>query len=253
MKFMKKHVLFLSTFVISSGILGYVHAETKTMTETQPKTILHPNLEEPKLPIEGWQQLFNGKDIDGWSFVGLGNFMVKDGSLVSGGKTGILWYNQQKFGNCVVRAIYKVNDPEVSSAVFVQMPHAPIDIWDAVNSSYQIKIMDNVDEYRRTGAIYSLSKARIAPTKPAGQWNKMDIFLQGKNVAVYVNGELVSSYDPNQISPPRTASSDPERGPRPENGYIGIENHNDLINDAMGQISFREISVLPLDSKQVKV
>jgi len=203
-------------------------------------------LKEPELPTSGWQQLFNGKEVEDWSFVGLGNFAVDKGMLMSGGKTGILWYNREKFGNCVVRVVYKVSDKTTSSGVFVLIPKPPVDVWDAVNHAYQIKIQDYADEYHRTGSVYSLSAASIAPTKPPGEWNTLDIFLQGDHVKVYVNGELVSTYNPSQPLPPKQASSDSSRGPRPTTGYIGVLNHNDLINDKMGQIWFKEISVLPI-------
>jgi len=210
-----------------------------------------PSLMEPSLPTQGWEQLFDGKNIDDWSFVGLGDFAIEDHALKSRGKMGVLWYNQKKFGHCVVRAVYKVSDPQTSSAIFVLIPKAPTDVWDLVNHSYQIKILDSNDEYRRTGSIYSLSKARAGLTKPAGEWNTMDIFLNGQSIIVYINGKLASQYEASQTPPPRQASSDPERGPRPGSGYIGIQNHNDLLAEVIGQVWFKEISVLPLDKMNI--
>lgn len=106
------------------------------------------------------------------------------------------------------------------------------------------KILNSV--FISTSLIGSSHSERIAPTNPPGEWNIMDIFLKGDEVSVYVNSELVSTYKPSQSSPPKRASSDSERGPRPATGFIGVLNHNDLINDKVGQIAFKEISVLPL-------
>lgn len=204
---------------------------------------------EPELSTEGSFSLFTGHNLDDWSFVGSGDFVVEHGALMSRGKTGLLWYKHKRFGNCVVRVLYKVNDPETSSAVFVCIPEAPKDIWEAVHHSHQIKICDSQDEYRRTGSIYSMSRARLAKTKPPGEWNTMDIFLKGKRVAVYINQELISEFNPLQTSPPRAASSDPLRGPRPEAGFVGLLNHNDPINDIIGRVWFKDISVLPLPAQ----
>jgi hypothetical protein len=207
---------------------------------------MNQNIDEATLPSSGWELLFNGRNVDDWSFVGFGDFVVEDGALKSRGKTGLLWYKRKKFGNCVVRVVYKVSNPQTCSAVLVNIPHPPSDVWDAVNHAYQIKIMDDTDAYHRTGSVYSLSPARLADTKPPGQWNTLDIFLKEAEVTVYVNGKKVSHYNITDAVPERTASSEPERGPRSSMGYIGIQNHNDLINEVVGQIWFKEIKVLPL-------
>ncbi|MDO8955051.1 MAG: DUF1080 domain-containing protein [Gammaproteobacteria bacterium] len=204
---------------------------------------------EPILPTAGWQQLFNGHDLDKWGFVGLGDFAIKDNALMSRGKMGVMWYKPEKFGNCVVRVVFKVSHPETSAAVFVLMPNAPTDVWDAVNHGYQIKIADHTDGYHRTGSVYSLSSARDGLTKPAGEWNTMDIFLEDQAITVYINGQFATHYTPTQSVPPKQASSEPDRGnPMAATGYIGVQNHNDLINEMVGQVWFKEISVLPLQS-----
>jgi len=200
----------------------------------------------PVLPTEGWEILFDGQNLDDWAFVGSGDFVINEGTLMSRGKTGLLWYKPKKFGQCVVRVVYKVSARETSSAVFVQIPEPPQDIWQAVNRGHQIKICDFIDEYRRTGSVYSMSRTKIAPTNPPGQWNTLDIFLQGQDIKVYVNNSLVTEYESGQEVPQRLASSDPLRGPRPATGYIGLQNHNDMINDVVGRIWFKEVKVLSL-------
>lgn len=202
---------------------------------------------EPTLPNTGWQQLLDSHDLNDWGFVGLGDFSIQNGLLTSGGKTGVMWYKAQKFGNCVVRVVYKVSAPETSSAVFVLIPKPPKDVWDAVNHGYQIKIADTPDPYHRTGSVYSLSPSSSVPTNPVGEWNTMDIFLRPQSISVYINGHLVSTYTPSQVVPPRQASSEPERGnPMADSGYVGVLNHNDLFGEVVGQIWFKEISVFPL-------
>jgi hypothetical protein len=209
---------------------------------------------EPQLPTTGWQQLFNGHDLNDWRFVGLGDFAIQDGAVMSRGKMGVMWYQPQKFGDCVVRVVYKVSDPAVSSAVFVLIPKPPKDVWYAVNKGYQIKISDIADSYHRTGSVYSLSSAKAGLTKPVGQWNTMDIYLQHQSITVYINGKFASHYTPSQAVPAKTASSEPDRGnPMADSGYIGLQNHNDLINEVVGQAWFKEVSVLPLSSSDQAV
>lgn len=68
-------------------------------------------------------------------------------------------------------------------------------------------------------------------------------FISHQSISVY----MVSTYTANQAVPPRQASSEPERGnPMADSGYVEMLNHNDLFGEVVGQIWFKEISVLPL-------
>ena len=66
----------------------------------------------------------------------------------------------------------------------------------------------------------------------------MDIKLDGLRTVVTVNGVLVTDYDGTSPVPPKEKSYEPDRGPRPEMGYIGLQKHDDSA-----VISFKEISV----------
>ena len=193
-----------------------------------------------------WRQLFNGRDLDGWEHLGPGRFVVEDGLLKTEGGMGLLWYTREKFGNCVIRVVYKTTNPASNSGVFVRIADRPKDEWFAVHHGYEVQILDQQDEYHRTGAIYSLAKSTSVPTKPIGEWNTMEITLKGPRIIVSVNGTQVNDFDPKQPVPERTKSFEPERGPRPEVGYIGVQNHDDYVTDAETHVYYREISVRPL-------
>lgn len=75
---------------------------------------------------------------------------------------------------------------------------------------------------------------------PAGEWNTMDITIDGLRTIVHVNGVLVTDYDGVSEVPPRKQSYEPERGPRPESGYIGLQGHDDRAI-----IYFQEVSFAP--------
>jgi 3-keto-disaccharide hydrolase len=191
--------------------------------------------------IAGVRQLFNGHDFDGWEHVGPGRFVVEGGLLRSEGGMGLLWYTGQKFGNCRVRVVYKTTSAASNSGVFVRISDRPADEWFAVHHGYEVQICDSQDEYHRTGAIYSLAKSATLASHPPGEWNVMEITLDGPRIHVTLNGAAVTDFDPAQAVPPRTKEFEPERGPRPEAGYLGIQNHDDY---ATGEhVYFKEISV----------
>jgi hypothetical protein len=73
------------------------------------------------------------------------------------------------------------------------------------------------------------------------EWNTMVITLDGKRTLVEVNGALVTDYTEGDPVPPKTEDHEPERRPRPDQGYIGLQNHG-----ADAHVHFREVSVAPL-------
>jgi hypothetical protein len=187
------------------------------------------------------KQLFNGRDLTGWKMVGDGSFVVEDGMLKTQGGMGLLWYTASKFGDATLRVVYRVSRVEDNSGVFIRIAEPPPDAWYAVHHGYEVQILATGDEWHRTGCIYSITRALADAQKPPGEWNVMDIAMRGACVDVTLNGVLVTTFDPAQPVPPRSFGYEPERGPRPEHGYIGLQNH-----DADSVVYFREVSVEPL-------
>ncbi|MFP5260717.1 MAG: DUF1080 domain-containing protein [Blastocatellia bacterium] len=193
---------------------------------------------------KGWRQLFNGRDMDGWQHVGPGGFRVENGALVTEGGMGLLWYTREKFGDCVIRVVYKTTSVASNSGVYVRIADRPKDEWFAVHHGYEVQICDKQNEYHRTGAVYSLSKSTKLPTNPPGRWNTLEITLKGDLITVAVNGVNVNTFDPKQPVPERKEEWEPERGPRPRAGYVGIQNHDDYASGE--HVYFKEVSVRPL-------
>lgn len=187
------------------------------------------------------RQLFNGKDLSGWRHVGDGSFVVEDGVLHAKGGVGLLWYEGEKIGNAVLRVVYKVKSSTDNSGVFIRIPEAPTNQWMPVDRALEIQINDAEDSgYFRTGSVYTFSKARARPAK-VGEWNTMDVTIDGPRTVVHINGVLVSEYREGDPVPPKLHKWDPDRGPRPDSGYIGVQNHPHGTT-----VYFKEISLRPL-------
>ena len=192
-----------------------------------------------------WRQLFNGKDLSGWEQVGPGNFVVEDGLLKTVDGMGMILWSAEKFSNVVIRVVYKVKDNDCNSGVFIRIPEKPADEWAAVNNGYEVQIDNGTrhvgGDYHCTGVIYSLTKAMAHPQKSPGEWNTMEITLDGHRTIVHVNGEKVTDFTEGEPVPEKTRDFEPDRGPRPESGYIGLQNH-----DALSTAWFKEVAVKPL-------
>jgi hypothetical protein len=202
--------------------------------------------QEPAGSAKGWRPLFDGKSLDGWEHIGPGEMVLENGQLRTEGGMGLLWYTKEKIGDCVIRVVYKTGSREANSGVFVRIADKPKDPWYAVHHGYEIQISDADDPYHGTGAVYSLSRATARPARPAGEWNTMDIALKGQEIIVSLNGAEVNHFNPEDKSqiPERTKDYEPERGPRPTSGYIGLQNHGDVTNNAY--VVFKEVSVRAL-------
>ncbi len=185
-----------------------------------------------------WRQLFDGRDLSGWTHVGPGEFTIENGTLRTHGGMGLLWYGPQKFGNTTIRVVFKTTGPHDNSGVYIRLPEKPPDPWYGVHNGYEVQIDAAGDDWHSTGALYSLSKVSKHAQKPAGEWNTMDIVLNGQETAVYLNGEKINDFRGNQPVPQRKQWYEPVRGPRPDAGYIGIQNH-----DGGSTVYFKEIAV----------
>jgi 3-keto-disaccharide hydrolase len=187
------------------------------------------------------RRLFDGKDLDGWEHVGRGSFTVENGVLKTNGGMGLLWYSKEPLGNVTIRVVY-LNPGGVNSGVFIRIPARPTEPWMPVYRGYEVQIYDqsDADDYHYSGALESLTSVMAKPGHPS-DWNTMEITLDGPRTIVTINGVVVTDYHEGQAVPPKKERWEPERGPRPIVGYIGLQNYgpHDVVY-------FREISVIPV-------
>ena len=185
--------------------------------------------------------LFNGKDLDGWQQVGPGSFVVKDGMMKTKGGMGMLWYTREKIAHATIRVVFKLTSKESDSGVFIRIPEKPTEPWMPINRGYEVEIGDWPDDYSCTGVLYTFTRALARPIKPIGEWNTMDITIDGPHTIVYLNAVKVTDFTEGQTVPPKPVGShDPDRGPRPNSGFIGLQNHPG------SEVYFKEVSVVLL-------
>jgi len=203
--------------------------------------LLLPALAPAQTQTEEWKQLFDGKDLTGWKHVGPGSMTVEDGLIRTHGGMGLLYWTGGKLGDCVIRVVFKMRDHNDNSGVFIRIPIEPREEWMPVHYGYEVQIDNEApgeDEYHITGMLYSLTKPLARTGKPGPEWNTMEIALDGPRTIVMLNGVKVSDYTEGDPVPERKFSFEPQRGTRPNDGYIGLQNHSD--NDV---VFFKEVAV----------
>jgi hypothetical protein len=187
------------------------------------------------------QALFNGKNLDGWQQVGPGAFRVEDGIMKTHGGMGMLWYTREKIAHATLRVVFRMTDKESDSGVFIRIPERPTEPWMPIHRGYEVEIGDWPDDYSCTGVLYTFTKALARPIKPVGEWNTMEITIDGPRTIVFLNGVKVTDFTEGQPVPAKPPGShDPDRGPRPDSGFIGLQNHPG------SEVDFKEVTLLPL-------
>ena len=194
-------------------------------------------------------KLFNGKNLDGWSRMArhegdaehAPGFKIANGMLISDpdAPEDDIWYTREKIGNATIRVVYKVDTEKANSGIFIRIPEAPKSEDDAINKGIEVQIDQSDDDWHCTGVLYSMTKAKARPSKPVGEWNTLEIQMRGPRTTVKLNGVEVTDYDGVTPVPEKVKVYEPDRGRRPDTGYIAVQHHG-----GKGVVTFREITLI---------
>lgn len=183
---------------------------------------------EPKAGVDGWQALFNGKDLTGWEPVGKADWKVVDKCLV--GRQGpdnapgdLL--TKEDFGDFELTVTYKIQWPANSGVWFR---------YQAPDRSYQADILEYKNPVCYSGTLYCPGKMFLSMNEdPAlvkrDDWNTMKILAQGDHLVITLNGTVTGDV--------HEASFD--------KGKIGFQVHPGAEFKDM-QITVREMLIRPL-------
>lgn len=181
--------------------------------------------------------LFNGKDLQGWEYVGgdPANWAAEDGILICKGKGGGWISTPAQYGNFQLSLEYRLEDG-ANSGVFLRAPRegrissvgVEIQIIDEHSARYndpKHPRFYDLKPYQRTGAVYGVQPPSRTATRPAGHWNRMSIRCVGSNCRVTINGQVVVDCD--FADYPDKRKQHP--GLMRDGGYIGLSSHNDRV------------------------
>ena len=187
---------------------------------------------------EGWQPLFNGKDLDGWKAnENPSTFSVKDGELVVKGDRAHLFYvgkvNGGDFKNFELRLEIQTK-PKANSGVYLHTEFQK-DGWPG--KGYEIQVNNSHGDPKRTAGIYGIKDNMTAPAKD-NEWFTMEISVKGKQIVTKVDGKVISDFtEPDGWVPPKNFA-----GRKLDHGAVAIQGH-----DPGSETHYRkiEIKVLP--------
>ncbi len=219
----------LMTTIVAVLLLGCA-----TMQPSSPPAEAKP--EPPTLKDDGWIQLFNGRNLNGWrenKFKHKPEWKVIDGVLIGHGGQGYL-SSLEEFDDFELYAEARISDTAGgrgnSGVYFRCAPHA--DKKQEFPPGYEAQL-DHGDSNNPTGSIYALKIEGARAPKPAtkdGEWVTMRIRAVGNHLQTWVNGK------------PAADCRDAEN--RHKKGSILLQMHH-----LTGKVEFREVRIRRIAKK----
>jgi hypothetical protein len=181
---------------------------------------------------DGFQPLFNGKDLSGWTLVekhGTG-YLVEDGKIVCPRDGGGNLFTEREYGNFVLRFEFRLEEGS-NSGIGIRSPLK----GDAAYAGMEIQILDHdAPVYRGKlkpsqmhGSIYDVFPAKTGHLRPTGQWNEEEIVANGNRITVKLNGAVIVEADLSTVTDPEVLKRHP--GLRRTSGHIGLLGHNTRV------------------------
>ena len=167
----------------------------------------------------GFEPMFNGKDLTGWKTTG--NWIVEEGGIVTlkprPGEKGWQRYDaylttERKYRDFILDLEFKFGKGG-NSGVFLRVG----DPKSQVNSGFEVQILDTHGKanpgHHDCGGVIRTSAPSKNMAKPAGEWNRYVITVDGNLLQVVLNGEKIID-----LQLDKSAIKD-----RPAEGYIGFQ------------------------------
>ncbi len=188
---------------------------------------------------DDWKSLIKGDTLDGWQMVDgdPGSWTVKDGVLSTSGKGGGWILTDREYSNFELELEFKVSK-EGNSGVYLRVRKGA----NPDEKAMEIQILDdtasryaNLKPYQYAGSLYWVVGAKPRVSKPAGEWQKMHIVLDGTKLKVTFNGTQVVDTDLKDHKDLYAAHPGLER----TSGLLGLQNETPPVE-------FRNIRVREL-------
>jgi hypothetical protein len=184
--------------------------------------------------MEGYKLLFNGENLDGW----VGNttdYVVQDGMIViypGKGGSGNL-YTKDEYGNFIFRFEFQLT-PGANNGLGIR---APLE-GDAAYDGMELQIIDDtkgeykgtkLKEYQYHGSVYGVIPAKPGYLKPPGEWNYQEVYANGNQIKVTLNGTVIVDGDIKEARKGGTIDGRKHPGLKNKKGHIGFLGHGDIV------------------------
>ncbi len=201
-----------------------------------------PNTLSDAEKAEGWTLLFDGKDLSQWRNFkkeGVdGRWKVEDGAFTLSEKGGGDIITKETYGAFEIKLDYKISKGGNSGLMF----HVTEEENTPWKTGPEVQIQDNVDgtDPQKSGWLYQLYPADVDATKPAGEWNTIDLKVTPEQCVQMMNGTKYAEYVKGSADwDAKVAASKFSKFPlfgKAKEGHIALQDHGNVV-------SFRNVKI----------
>lgn len=202
---------------------------------------------------EGWILMFNGKNTSRWRGYQRqdvpGVWSALDGTLfckglkneeAAPGQKGLIMY-EEPFSNFHLKVDWKISEGGNSGIFYLGAEEGYPSI---VHTAPELQVLDNErhpdakagrDGNRKAGALYDLIPADPQNTRPAGEWNSVEVIVKDGHVTHIMNGaevlhvQLWTDEWKELVSGSKFPKIRADWHDVPREGYIGLQDHGDDV------------------------
>jgi hypothetical protein len=178
---------------------------------------------------EGFQPLFDGKTLTGWSGA-VDNYEVQEGAIAcKAGKGGVL-HTVDGYDDFVVRLEIKLPEGG-NNGLAIRYPGQGD---PAYSGMCELQVLDNespkyakLDPRQYHGSAYGMVAAPRGYQRPAGEWNFQEVTVKGSTIKVELNGYVILDTDLSKVT--EYMGNRPHPGKELKQGFFGFAGHSDPV------------------------
>ncbi|WP_018629283.1 DUF1080 domain-containing protein [Niabella aurantiaca] len=200
---------------------------------------------------DGFEPLFNGVDMKGWTgntegYFAQGGTIICDPSIAVPEGANRNVYTEKEFSDFIMRFEFQLT-PGANNGLGIRAPLT----GDAAYEGMELQILDNeapiykdLQPYQYHGSVYGIIPALRGYLKPVGQWNYQEVRAVGNRITVILNGKTIVDGDIAKASKNNTDTPDHKKHPGLLNktGHIGFLGHGSFLK-------FRNLRIKDLSKK----
>jgi len=174
-----------------------------------------------------WVSFFNGKDLTGWTVRDKANWRVEGGVLIGEGDRGHI-YGGPELTDLEVKGMFRIVDlgNGANSGLYFRA-NPPKDNPNGFPDGYEAQICHNQEAH--TGWLWKpgtpTGKASALLTKD-NEWFSMRVRAEGKHIQIWVNEQLVMTYDDEEF----------------KKGQFAIQSHNPGMRIEAKELFYKDLS-----------
>jgi Domain of Unknown Function (DUF1080) len=209
----------------------------------------------PTTSADDFDDLFDGKGLDGWVVEGPAKgktgpmWSVEDGRIVCLGEGfGFLRYDRRQFSDFTLRVEYRFTptkgaNPQSNSGLGIRTGR-----FDPARSretrpsyaAFEVQLLDDAGSSpsaHGTGSLYRYKSPTANPARPAPEWNTIEVDCAGPRIKVRLNGQTVLKADQSDLADVNTRPVGvPAPKDKPRRGCVALQSHS-------GRVEFRKVQV----------